>query len=427
MISGAATDRAGNRILQITAMPFPPEIRVVKEGLSLLEAGYQCAVLCPPIKGRPAKEHWQGISVFRPEVMHEARTAIDRVRYQSMFFSYGWYRAIQQVIAEYRPDVLHVHDIWLGRTVLRATTTQRIVMDLHENMPAAVVEYQAGYRGWFKWFNAAFKSYGRILRYERRLLERSDRVLVVVQEAKDRVHEVHPRLAPDKVVNVENLESRRFIAVQPSTVQRVVERNSVLYIGGFGPHRGIDTLVEAMHHAKRLNIDAHVYLVGARKSTFLDSIYELIRRLEVSDRVHVIEWVPAEQVLAYIQQSAICAVPHHSNPHTDTTIPHKLFQYMIARKPVLVSTSRPLARTVGAADAGMIFEAGDGEDCARKIQSMLRSAQALNVWGENGRRYVLEAGHNWEEESAPRLIAAYDDLLACAPHAPSIVRGGSAP
>lgn len=403
------------RVLLVTACPFPPEIRVLKEARSLYEAGYGSAVLCPPMTGRPARETWNGIDIFRPESLAAAASTLDKLLYQATFFSPAWYHAVRAVVEEFRPSALHVHDIWLARTVFAARAGVKVVIDLHENMPAAVVEYLKGYRGALKLFNRTVKARSRVLRYERAVLRRSDRTLVVVDEAADRVRAEHAGLAPDKVVVVENLESKHFLTAPDSDGISPDDTPSILYIGGFGPHRGLDTLIEAMKYLKSWNVTVRLDLIGARPGTYRNMLAELIARLDVGSHVNMVEWVPAEKVLCYIRSTTIGAVPHHSNPHTDTTIPHKLFQYMIAGTPVLVSTSAPLARTVTAARAGGVFRAGDAEHCAEVIRAMLREPDRLRECGANGRAYVIRDGHNWEDEAAPELIRVYDALLAGPP------------
>jgi len=407
-------DRHKKKILQITKanFPAPGAIRVVKEALSLCQAGYQVAVLCPTFGNQPEHEVWNGIEIFRPKVLGR-RTVLDKILAQGAFFSPAWYRAIQQAIANYQPDVLHVHDIWLGRAAFAARTYQKMVMDLHENMPAAVVEYRRGYRGLQRGFFYLFHSYRRIFAYERSLLLKSDLILAVVQEARDRILINHSQLCPDSVVNVENLESKRFIAT-PDLGRPAFDKDhfSVLYIGGFGPHRGVDTLIRAMASIKETGHKIKVQLIGARPSQYLEMLKQLIAELGVAQQVQITGWVNAEDVLANIQQADVCCVPHHSNPHTDSTIPHKLFQYMIAKRPVLVSSSSPLARSIRQANAGMIFMAGDPQDCAEKIIAMANAPEACVSHANNGYRYVMEQGHNWEEESAPRLIEAYDSLFS---------------
>lgn len=403
----------GARVLQITACPFPPEIRVAKEATSLAEAGCVSAVMCPPIEGKGDREVWNGISVYRPASLASSRTRTDKLLYQTSYFSPAWRRATTEVVTEFKPDVVHVHDIWLARSVFGALTTERRVIDLHENMPAAVVEYLAGYRPLFRWFNRIFKSHRRVLAYERSVLKRADLVLVVVEEARQRVVEAHVGLDPQKVVNVENLETRTFIEPSAAQPHPALSRNdSILYIGGFGPHRGLDTLVEAQSYLKSWGVDSRLYLVGGRESNYLQMLQDLVARLNVGDRVEILGWVPAEAVLGYVREAAVCAVPHHTNPHTDTTIPHKLYQYMIAGRPVLVSSSPPLARTVTQADAGLVFEAGNARDCALKIQQLLADPDAADAMAARGRSYVLELGNSWEETSGPALLSAYTGLLS---------------
>ena len=122
------------------------------------------------MKGRPAREEWNGITIFRPESLGAANGAADKILFQSLFRSPAWTKAIREVIAEFRPDVLHVHDIWLANSVVAARRSERMIMDLHENMPAAVVEYLKGFRGAKKAFNWMFKRRGRVLAHERRAL-----------------------------------------------------------------------------------------------------------------------------------------------------------------------------------------------------------------------------------------------------------------
>jgi glycosyltransferase involved in cell wall biosynthesis len=402
----------GHRVLQITAWNFPPEIRVLKEAYTLRDAGFASAVLCPPMPGRPARESWHGIEIFRPESLAAAFSPLDKVLYQATYYSPAWRRAIAEVIREFRPAVLHVHDIWLARSVFAARGREKVVMDLHENMPAAVTEYLKAYRGAQKLFNFVFKPRFRVLHYERTVLKRSDRTLVVVAEAASRVRGEHPELGADQVFVVENLESKDFLSSVAEVNQTNGAQPSVLYIGGFGPHRGIDTLIEAMKHLKEWGVQVRLDLIGAtRGSAYVDMLRALVARLDVGSHVNMVDWVPAELVPSYIRNASVGAVPHHANPHTDNTIPHKLYQYMIAGTPVLVSTSPPLARTVTAARAGAIFRASDAVHCAETIRDMLRDPARLQQYGASGRDYVLRAGHNWDDESAPRLIAMYRSLL----------------
>ena len=194
-----------NNILQITARRFPPEIRVKKECLSLVEAGYNCAVLCPAFDGQTEIDSWRGIKIYRFKAQSNLLNNLDKALYFSLFFSYYWHKALKKAINDFHPRVIHIHDIWLGRTIFSVKNDEKYVIDLHENMPDAVNEYAKAYHGLRKFFHVLFQNHKRIKMYERSLLYKSDKVFVVVEEAKQRVLDYHPNLGNDKIVNIENL------------------------------------------------------------------------------------------------------------------------------------------------------------------------------------------------------------------------------
>jgi glycosyltransferase involved in cell wall biosynthesis len=100
--------------------------------------------------------------------------------------------------------------------------------------------------------------------------------------------------------------------------------------------------------------------------------------------VQLVEWLPLDQVWKQITESSICVIPHRKNPHTDTTVPHKLFQYMLAGRPVIVSDCAPLERIVSDAQCGLIFRSGDSADLADKVRQLHSDIGACQALGERG-------------------------------------------
>jgi glycosyltransferase involved in cell wall biosynthesis len=401
------------RILQITKAKFPPEIRVLKEALSIADSGNISAVLCPGFEGQSEFEIWENIHVFRPNSLKN-RSKIEKIFEQITFFSPAWFFAIRDVIKKFKPDVIHFHDIWLGKVVFSLVSDEKVIIDLHENMPAAVLEYRNGYSGIQKWFRLVFHNYKRIFNYERKLLEKSNLIFVVVKEAQERVLSNHPFLDINKVRVVENLESKRFIRDLDNKKKSLINKDYflIIYIGGFGPHRGIETLINAIAVLKNQGIkDIKLNLIGAVESQYLKSLKDQVLKRQLIDFISIIGWVNSDKVLDYILESDVCCVPHNSNPHTDSTIPHKLYQYMISKKPILVSSSKPLARTIDKANSGLIFSAGDPQHCAKKILELYNDNDLCTRLSENGFSYVMNNGHNWEEESSLALIQSYNDLF----------------
>lgn len=102
-------------------------------------------------------------------------------------------------------------------------------------------------------------------------------------------------------------------------------------------------------------------------------------------------------------------IPHKSNGHTDNTIPHKLFQAMMVGRPVLVSSSAPLKRIINKTEAGLVFQAGDSEDCSKKVLELYKDKQLQEKLGRNGKNATIHGDMNWERTSVT-LINLYKSL-----------------
>jgi glycosyltransferase involved in cell wall biosynthesis len=119
------------------------------------------------------------------------------------------------------------------------------------------------------------------------------------------------------------------------------------------------------------------------------------------------DWRPFAEVPSYIQASQICLVPHQSNPHTEATSPHKLFQYMLLGKPVVVSNCKPLQRIVNETNSGLVFNAGDSDHLADTILK-LKDNNLRKELGQAGKQAVMDK-YNWGR-TAQDLIRVYGDL-----------------
>ncbi len=194
----------------------------------------------------------------------------------------------------------------------------------------------------------------------------------------------------------------------PTDSNRTNDKFVISYIGGLGVHRGIDTIVNAMKYITSEEVVLRI--VGFRdKTPYEKTIRSLVSKAGLQSRVILEQWVRKEEIAEVIRSSTLCTVPHNRSEHTETTIPHKLFQYMASSVPVLVSDVRPLRRVVENAKCGFVFEANNERSCADKINEALScSVDELREFGYNGRRAV-EEDFNWKEDAA-RLVTLYDQL-----------------
>ena len=170
-----------------------------------------------------------------------------------------------------------------------------------------------------------------------------------------------------------------------------------------------DTAVEEMAYLKDEEPACRLRIIGL-KGDEAASLSALAVSRGVEDKVEILEWQPFDRVPALIGEAQACLVPHHRNAHTDSTIPHKLFQYMLLEKPVVVSSCRPLSRIVEETGAGLSFEAGDPRDLAAQLELLRSDPDLCETTGRRGRAAAL-GRYNWEAEGR-RLAGFYDAFPA---------------
>jgi glycosyltransferase involved in cell wall biosynthesis len=420
-----STDTGANapHVCMLLPGAFPPDIRVSKEIDALHAAGYRVTVVAAGAGDRPHRETVDGASVIRLD------RATRRGR-AAWFASAGinlptalhprWLVTVRRLHRDDPVDVLHVHDLPLGGTALLARRLFGIpvVLDLHENYPEAVTQWRRTTPGVraspLGWLRRRLFPRSRWKRLERRWVQRADHVLTVAPEARD--HYLRDCGAePDRVTVVSNtVEVDRFgpgngtgsDATPPGTAADP-ERFTVSYVGGFGAHRGLDTAIRAV---AALDAGVELLLVGGGGGTTESELRDLIAELGVGDRVTITGWVDFAAVPGYIAASDVCLVPHDSTPHTETTVPHKLFQYMAAARPVVVTDVAPLDRIVSETGAGPVVPAGDHAAMADAIRE-LRGDDAVRAELARRGRAAVEREYNWDRDGG-RLVDVYETVSA---------------
>jgi glycosyltransferase involved in cell wall biosynthesis len=394
--------------------PFPPDIRVEKEIAVLCKAGYQVTVLtrripdtAPPKESLPVR----GAHVIRVSV-DEPTEKLVRLWDKLRLLDRAWLEPLARFVDAEKPDALHVHDFLMVPTVLRVAELYSIsvIADLHENMPAAMRVYRSASPPLQK-LQLGFVYNYRLMRwYEARALRRCAKVIVVVPEAAERLYGYG--LTKKQVVVVSNTEDETTFPFHPRQANpQILERYraywAAIYIGAMGPHRGLDTTLRAVALIRSAIPNFRLLIVGA-DNYHRQQIQADVTRLKIQNHVEVIGWQPFALVNSFVMASHVCLVPHNDFEHTHTTVPHKLFQYMICGKPVLVSSCRPLARIVRETEAGLVFEASNSRSLAERLLYMYRHPDDLREMGARGQTAAL-GPYAWRHDAA-RLVQMYESL-----------------
>jgi glycosyltransferase involved in cell wall biosynthesis len=394
------------RIGMILQATIPPnDIRVEKEAGTLVRAGHEVHLLLERAGDQSREEIWEGMRLLRGVRMSPVREKFHRYTFNFTFRDGLWRRAITSFVRDRKIDVLHVHDLPLVGEAVRVGKAEGIpvVADLHENFPGGL---QVWYTSWLK--KKTIYDFKRWARYEREILGEADAVIAVVEESKRRLEGIG--IPGEKIYVVPNTAHRKGeqAPVDLGILEKYRDRFVISYVGTFSTHRGLDVMISAMPQLREAVPEVLLLLVGDRNRPYMDYLTGLVERLGCGDAVEFTGWQDFESIWSYIHASDVCIVPHQRNPHTDTTIPHKIFQYMMLGKPALVSDCPPLARVIEDSGGGLVFRYNDPSDFAAKVKRLHDDPGLRARVSSAGREAFLDR-YNWESTSGG-LLRLYDSL-----------------
>jgi len=384
------------KILMLLDHEFPPDIRVENEIESLLAAGNKVFLACYTRKGRPENEHSGALTIIRKRISTFIyKSSVGALKFP---FYFNFWRSFLQKISEHGPfDAVHVHDLPLARVGYEYAQNNNIpfVLDLHENWPALldVATHTNTFLG------KLLSSGKQWRKYELEYCRKADRIIVVVEEAKERLASLG--IHEDKILVVSNtLNLSNFTLPETTPDPEVL---TLLYAGGINRHRGLQFVIRGLKYIKGMNRPIQLFILGS--GSYEGTLKEMARQAGVEGQVHFTGWKDYKEMQKYFGKSDICLIPHTRNEHTDTTIPHKIFQYMYAGKPFVASNCRPIERIAKETGSGMIYTWDDPEAFGECIRKLAEDRVLFGQFARNGKNAVIDK-YNWERD-AQRLISIY--------------------
>jgi len=288
---------------------------------------------------------------------------------------------------------------WVAALLIKLTAGGKVVFDMHEHVPTEFAKFfPAWLQGFVVWLTVrAMRMFARF----------TDSIILTRQSFEEPWQGLAvPRTV---VINTNHLQPP-CAAIPEELRQRYGGRPTLIHQGLFGDVRGsyqlldaMKLLVEAMPAIRCIVLGNYVY--GSE-----EEYRAAIQEAGLEEHMHLLGAVPYEAVPAYIavaQVGLILFQPGLLN-HT-LAMPHKLFDYMRERKPVVAPDfAVEVSRIVREADCGLLVDVTEPKAIADAVLRLLREPEEAARLGQNGRRMVEEK-YNWQQDER-KLIAAIEAL-----------------
>lgn len=384
---------------------YPPDIRVRKEVSALCDEGHNVTIVANRGDAQVPSETIIGATVVR---IDHSSTLLEMVEFNRSFVYPHRRDFLTDLVHQRDVDAIHAHDLNMVPTAAAsaAATQTPLIADFHENYPEAVRQWrrkESSPRDWLRWL---LRPVRRFKGLEQRCVRQADEIITVIEEGK--THYVEDcGAAESDVTVVSNTVDLSWYDEIPRREIDVSGDPLVTYVGGFGAHRGIETAVRAFPDVLDVHPEATLLLVGAGSAEYERRLKTICSDLGIMNAVQKTGWVEFNRVPSYIEASDVCFVLHESNPHTESTIPHKLFQYMASAVPVVASDVGPIQRIVKETKCGIATD-GTLEQVADAIIDLGGDPSRRSTFGNNGREAV-EMKYNWQTDGA-RLCHLYETI-----------------
>ncbi len=371
-------------VLMTLESEFPHDERVEKEAKALLEGDHEVHILCYTKTHAPLYEEWQNIKIHRFPISKWSYKS-SALSLQFPFYFHKWENELKKIFLKIKFDIIHIHDLPLVSVVEKFKDQYqfKIILDLHENWP--VLMNMGAFSSKFP-VNLFF-SYNKWKEYEKKWIRKADGVITVIEEAKQRLIDLGAE--DHKVIVVSNTIDLDSFDLPEQ--QNPFDVFSIVYSGGVNKHRGLHIVLQALKKLKDAGIIINLIIVGG--GNYMHSLKETAIDLGIQEQLIDLGWKSYQVMMEKIVSAQVLIIPHLRSEHTDATIPNKLFQYMYAQKPFLVSDCRPLKRIVEAENAGIVYENDNPEDLAKQLQHIYQDYEKHLKLAEKNKKIVEERYH----------------------------------
>lgn len=322
------------------------------------------------------------------------------------FFSPAWIIKIYQVAKNNSTELIIVRDLPLALSAILVGKVLKIpvAMDMAENYPEMIRDTWK--YGKISKFDFLIRNPFLLKYLELLALRYLDGVYVVSEESKKRLLTLNVK--EEKIFVVGNTPIiNEYVNIKTLFEEvRLLSKFNILYVGGLEECRGLDIVIRAIPEILSFINDFAIVIVGDGAS--LEYLKRLSVNLNVKERVFFLGWKSHDLIPSIINACDVCVVPHYVTNHTNTTLPNKIYDYMMHGKPVLVSSSKSLVNVVISTKCGYVFEDRNVKSFSENILLLFNCKDRENM-GNNGKKAVVEI-LNWGVDSGI-LIKSLNNYL----------------
>ena len=364
-------------ICHLSTVHIRSDVRVFyKQCVGLAEAGYRVHLVVADGKGN---EQLMGVKI------HD--TGITKSRIKRFFLS-----SLRVMIKALSipADAYQIHDPEMipAAILLKILTRAKVVYDIHENYPEMFSH---------KEYLSPWKRF--IISHGFRLFERAS--LTFFDTAIAATPHIAESFLPRKLPIVHNYPKLSEWSLLHSDQERYQSRN-ICYLGSITRERGLSQIVRAIE-----SLDCVLHLAGGYEP---ESYREELAAMPGWAKVKEYGYANRDQARSIFRSCALGVVLFDRSPNHLYSLSTKMFEYMAAGLPILVSDLPANVQLLSDSQCGEFVDPSDVPAISAKLSILLDNPYELEAMGKRGQELV-STKLNWDSE-LKTYLGIYRSLLS---------------
>ncbi len=377
--------------------------RVFKE-VSILSAKYEVKTLCLNLDKNTVSDSTNIHSIY---LSKWTKNKLFALASWLPLYKWIWAKAIREFINKEDIQLLHVHDLYMAPPAIDAIKySQRpvkLVLDLHENFPATVLTYNWT-KGFFKNLITRPQDWAK---KEKDILRNVNCIITLSNDYKDSLLKRYPQLDGKKIFVFPNvIDFSRFEKFKVDKTKQRDTRVTFFYFGVVAERRGIFDTLEVFERVLLNEQNVLLRIIGPVDNADKDRFHRFIAKDSLKNNIEYSEWIHIQDLLTELNRVDVCLAPFYVNKQHNSGVANKIFQYMYAEKPLIVSNCTPQAKLINDANCGLVYKSQ--EAYLASIISLTKQKDLRNKLGANAKKYLHD---NYDGEShAEQLFKVYEPI-----------------
>lgn len=398
----ASTGKRKSVLIIVENLPVPFDRRVWSEATTLAANGYDVSVISPALKDYETPyEKIAGVHVYRHPLAQSDDTAVGYLKEYASALHWQ-FRLAFRIRRERGFDAIHACNppdlIFIVAVVFKLLFGVKFLFDHHDLGPEL--------------YEAKFERrdiFWRLLRLFERLTFFVADVSIATNDSYRKIAIERGGMRPENVFVVRSGPNLEKLTIRPPNPEiRKGAEYLIGYVGVIGRQEGLDLLVEAADIVVRKRGAGKVHFAVVGGGPKLEAMKELASSRGLANAFTFYGRVSDEVLLDVLNTADVCVNPDRATELNDKSTMNKIMEYMALGKPIVQFDLHEGRQS--AAGASLYAKPDDPRDFAAKIELLLSQPAKRERMGGLGRERI-RLRLSWEH-SAPRLLAAYDRLVA---------------